>query len=440
MNKVYSFPRGGLSFEDSSVPSRNSSVTAFLPALSLIPLIQHTGEKAHPVVSVGDTVREGMLVARSSGAGSANIHASVPGRIVKTVDWEMEDGRRNEAFLVKMEGGFEKLGRTQEPTSWENFLPYDIQKLIGEFGVVEMEALGKPVAEIISSFRNVSDPITLVVCCVFDDPWLAADYVLCKERPADIVEGSRIMARAVRANRIVFAFSKDEFEMGEELVSRALLRESSASLLLTGSRYPQHYKRELEHVLREYAKNENFDPGTVLILGPATLAAVNDAVRHRKPVLDRYVAVGGSSVKKPQVMKVRLGSRVGDVFDQCGGFTKTPRCIAIGSPLMGRSVTSLDEPIVKNSFSVFASGDGSQKKREAMSCINCGECRSVCPVGLDPEEIYKRIKIEVPADRAGECHGCGCCEVVCPSFIPLRSSIRNYAIDNPGGSVFGENK
>ncbi|MDR0472084.1 MAG: SLBB domain-containing protein [Treponema sp.] len=423
MTKVYSFPRGGLLFEDSTVPSRDSAVTAFLPALSLIPLIQHTGGRAYPVVSVGQTVKEGMLVGRGQGAGSANVHASVPGKVIRMVSWKMSDGRNNDAFLIHMEGSFEKLGRRQELYSWENMLPNDLQRIIGDYGVVEMEAQGRPVSDIIASYQNAPEPITLVVCCVFDDPWLAADYVLCREHAESVVEGSRIMARAVRANRVVYAFSKGEKELGEKFISLAGSYRLPSSLLLTGSRYPQRNRRELEIVLRNYARREAFEPGAIIILGPATLAAVYDAVRLKKPILDRYVAVGGSAVRNPQVMKVRIGSRIGDIFSQCGGFTGKLRRIAAGSPLQGRAVIDLDEPIMKNSFAVFAFKEGPKNRKPLMSCISCGECRSVCPVGLDPEEIFKQIKINVTADRAGECHGCGCCEVVCPSRLPLGSLI-----------------
>ncbi|MDR2110631.1 MAG: 4Fe-4S ferredoxin, partial [Spirochaetaceae bacterium] len=91
--KVYSFPRGGILFEDPAVPPKDSSVIAFLPGLSVIPLIQHTGGRAYPIVSVGDHVREGMLIGRGQGLGSANIHATVPGRVVRMVSWKLPEGQ-----------------------------------------------------------------------------------------------------------------------------------------------------------------------------------------------------------------------------------------------------------------------------------------------------------------------------------------------------------
>ncbi|MDR2617533.1 MAG: SLBB domain-containing protein [Treponema sp.] len=428
MTRVYSFPRGGIAFEDPTVPSRDSSVTAFLPALSVIPLVQHPGGRAYPIVSIGDTVKEGMLIGRGQGMGSANVHATVPGRVIRMVSWKMADGKTNDALVIRMEGSFEKLGKREEVFPWESMLPYDLQRLIAEYGVVEMDGLGKPVSDSIALLRNAPEPITLVVRCVFDDPWLAADYVLCRERLKAVIEGSRIAARTVRAARIIFAVSQGEKDLGSRFLAEAGAWEPPSYLALVGSRYPQRNQRELELVLRNFCKHEGFELGSLVVLGPATLAAVHDAVKLKKPVLDRYIAVGGSAVKRPQVMKVRIGTRIREVFEQCGGFTGTPRRIASGSPLLGRGVMDLDEPVVKSTYAVFALLEAQKAGNVPDCCISCGECRNVCPVGLDPEELYKRTRVngiprEALLSRAAECHGCGCCEVVCPSRLPLSSAI-----------------
>jgi Na+-translocating ferredoxin:NAD+ oxidoreductase RnfC subunit/Na+-translocating ferredoxin:NAD+ oxidoreductase RnfD subunit len=391
---------------------------------------------------VGDHVREGMLVGRGQGMGSANVHATVPGKVIKMISWKMTDGKTNDALVIRMEGSFEKLGKKVDSYPWEGMLPYDLQRVISEYGVVEMEGLGRPVSDIIASLRNVSEPITLVVRCVFDDPWLAADYVLCKERLKAVIEGSKIIARTVRANRILYAVSHGEKELGQELMAAVGNWEVPSLLALVGSRYPQRNRRELDLVLRNYGKREGLELGSLLILGPASLAAVHDAVKLKRPILDRYVAVGGSAVRSPQVMKVRIGTRIGEVFNQCGGFVRPPRRIAAGSPLSGRALADLNEPIVKNSYAVFALLEGAKPPEPAGCCISCGECRNVCPVGLDPEELYKRTRLsgtsleDMPPSRAAECHGCGCCDVVCPSGLPLSSAITVSALK---GNYMGEN-
>jgi len=453
--KVYSFPRGGISFEDHSVPSRDSCVTAFLPSLSVIPLIQHSGGRAYPIVSVGEMVKEGMLIGRGQGPGSANVHATVPGRVIRMAAWKSAGEQVRDGLVIRMEGCFEKLGKRLEAYAWEGMLPYDIQRIIADFGIVEMEGSGRPVSDIISSFRSAPEPITLVVRCVFDDPWLAADYVLCRERAKAIAEGAAIAARTCRVSRIIYAISQGERELGDELMAAGSKWGIPTATVLVGSRYPQRNRRELELVLRSYGKKEGLELGSLFVLGPATLAAVYDAVRLRKPILERYIAVGGSAVKQPQVMKVRIGTRFREIFAECGGFKGTPKRIAVGSPLLGQPITDLDEPVIKTSYAIFALLEDFDRESQN-GCISCGECRNVCPVRLDPEELYKRTLIDAKGDSyqhvsaggsygtaperaaAGPdwksytytpaCHGCGCCELVCPSRLPLSAAIASYAL------------
>ncbi|WP_420082997.1 hypothetical protein [Treponema primitia] len=151
--KVYTFPRGGIQFEDPSAPSRDTCVTAFLPALSIFPLVHHTGSRALPVVSVGDSVKEGMLIGRALDPGSANIHAAVPGKVIRTVSWKMIEGHTNDALVIRLEGAFDKLGHREEIFPWKGLTSTALQALISEYGVVAMESSGLPASELIASFQ-----------------------------------------------------------------------------------------------------------------------------------------------------------------------------------------------------------------------------------------------------------------------------------------------
>ena len=430
--KVYSFPRGGLVYDDPSAPQKGATVNAYLPSLSVISL--GSGKtKALPAVSTGESVREGMLVGRASGAGSVNAHATVPGKVIRKVSWKDGDGSDNEALLIKMEGAFERLGRKDEIFPWTGLTGYDLQKIISEHGIVEMENSGRPLSEIISAIRK-EDRLTLVLRCVFDDPWLVADYALCMDRLDAVIEGASIVAKTCfNVSQILIAVSHPEKELGQELVSRAGKLDIPSSLVLTGSRYPQRSVRELELALRIYEKKENVNLGAFLILGPAVFAAVYDAVVHKKPVLERYVAVGGSAVKRPQIMKVRIGTRIGDLIEQCGGFTVEPERIVTGSPISGKEVIYLDEPVVKTCYAIAAMSKQQVAVHDQQNCINCGECRAVCPVGLDPQNIYKRIIAqEIDRVTVTGCYGCGCCKIVCPSALPLVETILESDLEVTG--------
>jgi electron transport complex protein RnfC len=370
----------------------------------------------------------------------------VPGRVIREVSWKNAGGRIRDALVIRMEGAFELLGKRETVYPWKELSPRELLYQITEAGVVEMTGAGRPVAVLLNPERSAKKAQSLVVCCVFDDPWLASDYALCRERLKEVVEGSVIAAQAGRLDRVVFAVSHREKELGRKLLSASEAWETpSFSLVLTGSRYPQHNQRELELALRSCEEREGITLGSVVLLGPATLAAIRDAVVLHKPVLERYVAVGGSAVKNPQVMKARIGTRIGEVFAECGGFVGKPKRMATGSPFFGHMVVDMDEPVTKTTHAVFAILNDYVVERKVKNCIGCGECRIVCPVGLDPECLFKQIKHsrngEKPASslsRSG-CHGCGCCELVCPSHLPLSQVIANagtYAVpgeDNYAG-------
>ncbi|MDR2659135.1 MAG: 4Fe-4S dicluster domain-containing protein [Spirochaetaceae bacterium] len=454
--KYYSFSKGGFNFEDRFAPARESSRLAFLPEIAIVPLSTETGARSYPVVSVGQHIEEGMLIARGQGSGSANIHSPIPGKLLKMIKWEPAAPFISDAFVIRLEGSFKKLGKPETLHEWTELNRFEIETLINSNGVIEMDGLGRPLCDIFSRYDAARESITLLVRCIFDDPWFAADYTLCKERTEAVVEGCLITAKAAGADRIVFAVSSNEKELCNLLLKAVKQNEAAAqfniSAFFTGSRYPQHSNFEVASVFSRYEKSENLPAGKTIILGPATMAAVYDAVVMRIPPLERYVAVGGSAVKHPAVIKARIGSRLRDLFMECGGFrckpesaaASAPPLTATGSPLLGRAV-SLDEPLLKTSRGVFALAP---KKREAamktfsavfpivkkiftlMSenvCINCGECRNVCPAKLDPEDIYKRIKNGRHDDTMlpliTRCLGCGCCEASCPSKLPLCAAI-----------------
>jgi len=422
--KIYSFPRGGLTFDDNSAPQKNSTVNAYLPALSVIPL-GDSKAKVFPVVSQGEMVKEGMLIGRAQGSGAVNAHAAVPGRVIRKASWTDCDGVENDALVIRMEGSFEKLGRKEDIFSWNALDGYNIQRIFSELGIVEMENSGRPLAELISAARKENGKSTLVVRCVFDDPWLAADYALCRDRLESVIEGAAIVAKScMKVTQIIIAVSHKEQELGQQLLSEAGRWEYPAALVITGSRYPQRNNRELEMALRIYEKTEGVELGSLLILGPAVLAAACDAIKHKRPILDRYVAIGGAAVKNPQIMKVRIGTRIGELIDQCGSFIEDPHRIIMGSSLFGKEVMYLDEPVGKTCYAIVAMTKSQAALHGQQNCINCGECRTVCPVGLDPQNIYKRIQT-LGFENAGntDCHGCGCCKIVCPSSLPLSEII-----------------
>jgi electron transport complex protein RnfC len=425
--KTYRFKRGGLAFEDRTAPDGCSSSIAYLPAISVLPLIQHAGPAARRLVDVGDRVSEGMLVGRGDGHGSANVHATVPGRVIRLAHWRMADGRVSEALVIRMEGSFARLGRPKETFAWEGMSPADLQRLIGERGVVVMEGAGRPLADLIGELRRDEKARTIVVQAVGDDPWSAADRAVLHERAAAVAEGMAILARAMSPAACVVAYAQAQRRGVDALVGAAESFKLKPALAPLAARYPQHQKRLLGETLKPFARDRGLDLGRLLPFSPSTLAAVYDAVRLNSPLIERCLALGGDAVKHKQVLRARLGTRIGDIIAECGGFVAEPQRLVVGSPLTGWTVADLDTPVTKTTTAVVALSREAIGGSTPRPCMGCGDCRGVCPVGLDPERLYKLIlagrPAEADADGAGQCIACACCAAVCPSRLPLRAAI-----------------
>lgn len=56
-----------------------------IPQYCYIPMKQHPGAPAKPVVRAGAMVREGQIIGEAQGSSGANVHASVPGRVVDVI-------------------------------------------------------------------------------------------------------------------------------------------------------------------------------------------------------------------------------------------------------------------------------------------------------------------------------------------------------------------
>ncbi|MBR2975230.1 MAG: electron transporter RnfC, partial [Alistipes sp.] len=76
------FPIGGIHPSDNKKWSKGAAIEEMaLPDEVAIPLIQHIGAPATPIVAKGDKVLTGQLIAQASGFVSANIHTPISGTV-----------------------------------------------------------------------------------------------------------------------------------------------------------------------------------------------------------------------------------------------------------------------------------------------------------------------------------------------------------------------
>lgn len=72
---------------------------AFLPQYAMIPLAFREQTSGLPLVSVGDFVNEGQMIARARNSLSAHVHASVPGVVSGIIDTQLPNGHSFREYI-----------------------------------------------------------------------------------------------------------------------------------------------------------------------------------------------------------------------------------------------------------------------------------------------------------------------------------------------------
>ncbi|MBN2551973.1 MAG: electron transport complex subunit RsxC [Spirochaetales bacterium] len=421
--KTRTFGRGGVHPHDfksltNDIPIRNAPI----PPEAVIPLNQHMGAPAECLVEAGDEIREGMLIGRAAGAFSANVHASIPGRVKEIRDMYTASGMPSKAVVVEFEGEFERSGNGE--VEWRDREPQALLDAIREQGIVGMGGATFP-TPIKFTTREGSPVETFVVNGVECEPFLTADHRLMLEKTANIITGIEIVSRILSPARVLIGVEENKPDAVAALREEIRRRAAQIDVVALRTRYPQGDEKQLLKALigREVPSGGlPLDIGAV-VSNVGTVHAIYEAVALGKPLVERIVTVTGTALRSPGNFKVRIGTPVGNLLEECGGFSAPPGKIVAGGPMMGFALADPEVPVVKGTSGILVLSQKDSRAVVQTPCIGCGRCIAACPFGLSPTTLYKWIEHREYAEamNAGlmDCKECGCCGYVCPARIPL---------------------
>lgn len=435
------FTRGGIVPPDRKHHTRRAPLwNAAIPRTSIVPLLQHSGESAVACVSQTDRVREGMLVGRAASPRSANVHAPIPGVVREIRRIVLPDGISCDAVVIDMDGEFDLLGKRVEVHDWRSFDRKTLSRLIAEHGVVDMDG-SKPPMPLSYGLRDHRRCETLILNGSESEPYLSGDHRTMVEHVSSVLTGLEIVSRITRPAKVVIAVESNKPDAASTL--RAAVRSCGLGyqVVRLRVRYPQGDERQLVKAVtgREILSGGNAADVGCMTLGVTTAKAIHEAVVLGVPLIERVVTVAGGAVAEESNVKVRIGTPVGDLIEECGGFRSTPMKIVVGGPMTGHTVTDLTTPITKGTRAVLALTAREVRRAPTIPCIQCGRCVTACPMGLNPTRLFKLIEHAdlQRADSEGlqDCTECGACGYICPSRIPLVRQLRRAKTRQGGGGA-----
>lgn len=409
----HKYPACGLEIED-----------AGLPDLLMVPLAQHVGGAAHPVVAVGDYVLRGQLIGEASGNISAPIHAPTSGEVVAIAETTMAhpSGLPDMAIHIRPDG-LDRWITRQTETYPGHLEPEEIAKRVAAAGIVGMGGATFPSA--VKLALGAKNKVTTLILNGSEcEPYLSCDDRLMQENADGIIEGARLILKATGASRVLVGIEDNKPE-AINAMKVAAHTFPEVAIVPVPSRYPMGADRQLIQTLTGVeapADGRAADVG-VVVHNVGTAYAIHRALRFGEPLTERVVTVAGGAVRESRNLRVRIGTPVSYLFDRCGGLSSEPARVVVGGPMMGIGVPDYNAPVVKGASGALALTPAEVGEREPSACIRCASCVSACPVGLMPLDMATFIHandLNKASDIGlGDCLTCGACAFVCPSRIPL---------------------
>ena len=395
---------------------------AYLPTTATVLLKQHAGRASRCVVEVGSTVREGMVLGVPDGELSSYIHSPIPGKVRSISTIRLPDGGESEAVEILLSGTFDRLGKRPERYVWKGMRRADILQTLRAKGVVETVGKGMPFDTLLEGKQRGCQ---LVISALDREPYLRTETSIAESRMPDLLEAALIVANLLEASSIKILVDGDGPQNLLLIETYARLKEDSQF----GVEITRSIGFKTDVVPGKIRKGEQKTDSLYLL--PSTLVAIYDAIVEAKAFVERYVTVAGGAIRRPAVLKARIGTPIGDLIEECGGFVESPERLVLGGPLTGFPALNLDLPLTKTIGGVLALTPPETRRGKIRPCIRCGLCSEFCPIGIDPETLFRDLsggRIDQAKARGLEsCIACGICSYVCPSRIELSQCLSAHA-------------
>ncbi len=424
------FPKGGIHPPENKLTADKPIVVLPVPPQVTVPVSQHIGAPATPVVEKGAAVKAGQVIAQAKGFVSANIHSPVSGKVSKIDTLVDTTGYKQTAMVIDVEGDewVEAIDRSEDLVKEITMTREQIIERCQQSGLVGLGGATFPthIKMTVPAGKKCDMVIINGVEC---EPYLTSDHRLMLEKGAEVMTGSAIIMKALGVEKVVVGIEANKPDAISHLTE--LAKEfKGITIQALKVKYPQGGEKQLIKACtgREVPSGGLPVDVGVVVQNVGTAFAVYEAVQKNKPLMERVVTVTGKEVKNPGNFRVRLGTPVTALIEAAGGMPGDTGKVVNGGPMMGKALAMTDVPVTKGTSGIILFPSNLSRRAEVLPCIRCGKCSSACAMGLEPWLISvlseKAMWEKAEKEKITDCMECGACSYTCPAKRPLLDYIR----------------
>ncbi len=249
--KLHTFKIGGIHPAENKIAAGKPIENIPLPEEVVLPVSQHIGAPAKPVVKKGDKVKRGDRVAEAGGFVSAHIHTPISGTVVKVDVARTPQGMPVEAIYIKSD----EADREADAAAMADKSPKrsdaeiaaleskQIIDLIKEAGIVGLGGATFP-AHVKLSPPPGSKAEVVIINAAECEPCLSCDDMLMRENAAEIAKGVALLVKAAGVDRGIIAIENNKPEAIAAMTA-AVATHPGLEVMPMMVKYPQGGEKQL---------------------------------------------------------------------------------------------------------------------------------------------------------------------------------------------------
>ncbi|KGK87496.1 MULTISPECIES: electron transport complex subunit RsxC [unclassified Clostridium] len=409
--------------------TENKQIEEYLPKGDVvIPMSQHIGAPAEPLVKKGDRVLVGQKIGEAKGFVSANIHSSVSGTVKNIVQVSNFNAAKISAVVIENDGLYEEVDTIKPNADYAKLSKEEIIEIIKEAGIVGMGGATFPTH--VKLMPPADKKIEFIVVNAAEcEPYLTCDHRMMLEYTKEIIEGLKIVLKLFPGAKGYIGIEDNKPNAIKAMSDAA--QGTGIEVKAVKTKYPQGAEKQLIYSLtkREVPSGALPADAGCVVQNVDTIYEIYNAVVNGKPLTSRVVTVTGDAIKEPKNIRFKIGTSMKELVEFAGGFVEEPTKIISGGPMMGIAMYTLDAPATKGSSGILCLTKKVATVEEESNCINCGKCVQVCPMNLMPTTLAASASMQnyemFDQYDGRDCIECGCCSFTCPARRHLLQRIRS---------------